>query len=159
LFEPLWTPDIVEELRRNLISGAKLTPERADEIIREMSEGSLLALIDGYQALILRMTNHPKDRHVLAAAVFAKADLILTFNLRDFRRVQLAPYQALAQSPDDLLTEFAFTSFAEMQIALERPVRRLPPPLQSMEDVLDRLEKTVPIFADSMRVRMLADQL
>jgi PIN domain len=47
LFEPLWTPDIVEELRRNLVSGAKLTPERADEIIREMSEGSLIALIDG----------------------------------------------------------------------------------------------------------------
>lgn len=43
-FEALWTPDIVEELRRNLVSGAKLTPARAGEIIREMSEGSLLAL-------------------------------------------------------------------------------------------------------------------
>jgi predicted nucleic acid-binding protein len=35
-----------------------------------------LSLTDG-------MTNHPEDRHVLAAAVRANAEVIVTFNLND----------------------------------------------------------------------------
>lgn len=30
------------------------------------------------------MTNEPKDRHVLATAVGANAEVMVTFNLRDF---------------------------------------------------------------------------
>lgn len=34
--------------------------------------------------LISQMTNHEGDRHVLAAAVFAEAQIIVTFNLKHF---------------------------------------------------------------------------
>jgi hypothetical protein len=36
------------------------------------------AEVDGYQDLVDQMTNHPKDRHVLAAAVAARADFIVS---------------------------------------------------------------------------------
>jgi hypothetical protein len=55
------------------------------------------------------MTNDPGDRHVLAAAVFAGASLIVTFNLKDFSEKALAPWQIEAQHPDTFLcTLYAF---------------------------------------------------
>jgi hypothetical protein len=49
------------------------------------------------------MTNHPKDRHVLAAAVACGAQTIVTFNLKDFPPDALAPWSVEAQSPDEFL--------------------------------------------------------
>ncbi|NJN13586.1 MAG: hypothetical protein HC815_39095 [Richelia sp. RM1_1_1] len=45
------------------------------------------------------MTNDPGDRHVLAAAVVAKADIIVTSNLKDFREKDLVSWGVKAQSP------------------------------------------------------------
>ncbi|MFC4128768.1 hypothetical protein [Nocardia rhizosphaerae] len=42
------------------------------------------ALVERYDELVQRMENHPKDRHVLAAAIHGNADVLLTFNLKDF---------------------------------------------------------------------------
>ena len=49
------------------------------------------------------MKNHPKDRHVLAAAVRTGAQTIVTFNLKDFPAEALAPWNIVAQSPDEFL--------------------------------------------------------
>lgn len=43
------------------------------------------------------------DRHVLAAAIEAEADSILTWNLRDFPDFCLTPHGLRAETPDDLL--------------------------------------------------------
>jgi hypothetical protein len=42
------------------------------------------AMVENYEHLIDSMTNHPKDRHVLAAAVAAEANLIVTLDTRHF---------------------------------------------------------------------------
>lgn len=51
------------------------------------------------------MTNDPKDRHVLAAAVRASAEVIVTFNLRDFPDSAVKPYDVAAVHPDDFLLD------------------------------------------------------
>lgn len=51
--------------------------------------------------------NHPKDRHVLAAAVAAGADLIITCNLRDFRPEDCRQYGIEAVHPDAFLLGIA----------------------------------------------------
>jgi hypothetical protein len=62
-------------------------------------------LVTGYETLIDAVTlPDPDDRHVLAAAIRAGADLIVTFNLKDFPEKDLKPYGIEAQHPDDFLT-------------------------------------------------------
>jgi hypothetical protein len=61
------------------------------------------AWIEDYDPLIPTMTNHHKDRHVLAAAVRTGAQTIVTFNLKDFPEASLTPWNVEAQSPDDFL--------------------------------------------------------
>ena len=61
-------------------------------------------LVTGYESLIPALTlPDPDDRHVLAAAIRAGADLIVTFNLKDFPAGALAPYGIKARHPDEFL--------------------------------------------------------
>lgn len=43
----------------------------------------------------------PDDRHVLAAAIRCRADVIVTMNLRDFPSEGLAAFGMEAQHPDE----------------------------------------------------------
>jgi predicted nucleic acid-binding protein len=47
-------------------------------------------MVEVPEGLAKVMTNHPGDRHVLAAAVTAKADIIVTSNLKHFKPKDLA---------------------------------------------------------------------
>ena len=159
LYFPLWSPDILNGLRTNLLSDADLPPQSVDRLILAMNRSFPAAFVDNYQHLIPNMTNHPRDRHVLATAVFVKADLILTFNLRHFRPQQLAPHSIKAQSPDEFLAELATTSYAAICDALDLQVRPLQRPPRSIGDILTRLDTSAPTFARLMRNRMLSDGL
>lgn len=52
---------------------------------------------------VLAVTNQEKDRHVLAAAVNEKLDIIITFNLRDFEIQHLEKWGVKAVHPDAYL--------------------------------------------------------
>jgi len=60
-------------------------------------------MIANFEDVIPLMRNHPKDRHVLAAAAKAGCDCILTEYLGDFPFDVLTPYGVAAISPDDFL--------------------------------------------------------
>ena len=47
----------------------------------------------------------PNDRHVLAAAILAGAQAIITLNLGDFPDGKLAPYNVEAKHPDDFVLD------------------------------------------------------
>lgn len=61
-------------------------------------------LVTGYEGRIdnLKLPD-PDDRHVLAAAIQAQAQVIVTFNLRDFPVSALQAHGIEAQHPDDFL--------------------------------------------------------
>ena len=62
-------------------------------------------LVTGYQDLIPSLSlPDPDDRHVLAAAIVGRCDVIVTQNLKDFPEGALAPYGIDAQHPDDFLS-------------------------------------------------------
>ncbi len=68
-----------------------MTADQAAHRETEIREHFGEAWVEGYEDLIPSMTNHDKDRHVLAAAVRSGAETIVTYNLKDFPRSALAP--------------------------------------------------------------------
>lgn len=105
LYRPLWSMDILAELRRNLIRKARLTARKADLRINDMRESFPRSLVESYQPWIPQLTTHPSDRHVLAVAIQSGAGIIVTSNLRHFPPTALAPFNVTAQSPDAFLCD------------------------------------------------------
>lgn len=68
-----------------------------------MDEAFSDALITGYEPLVGGMTNDEGDRHVLAAAVVGRADVIVTSNVKHFPRHTLDPLSIEALEPDRFL--------------------------------------------------------
>lgn len=101
LFRVRWTADILDEVRRSVL---KKNPDLADSL-EEQFEAMRIAFpeswIEGYQPLIhgLELPD-PDDRHVLAAALRASAQVIVTNNLKDFPTERVGEFNIEAQSAD-----------------------------------------------------------
>lgn len=106
LYRAKWTDAIHDEWTRNVLKDRPdLTPEQLQRTRDLMNAHVRDCLVTGYETLIDAITlPDPKDRHVLAAAIRAGADVIVTFNLKDFPENDLKPYGIEAQHPDDFLT-------------------------------------------------------
>jgi hypothetical protein len=89
LYLPRWSRDIMLETKRALETRLGLSPEQTAHLFDELGVHFADAWVEGYETLIPAMTNHPKDRHVLAAAVRCGAQMIVTFNLKDFPKARL----------------------------------------------------------------------
>ena len=106
LYEPLWSDRI---LREWVLATAKLGPVAP---VQAEGEAALLrarfprAMVRENPAIEARLLlPDANDRHVLAVAVAAGADCIVTFNARDFPRHLLAEEGILRRDPDGLLWE------------------------------------------------------
>jgi len=105
LFDPRWSADLMDEVRRNLTLKLGVPADKAERRVNRMTVSFPLAAVEGYEQLIPAMTNQQKDRHVLAAAIRADADLIVTTNLKDFPVSALEPYGIEAVHPDEFLLD------------------------------------------------------
>ena len=151
LFSPRWTDEILSETQRALVQDlgwpTKLVESRHLALRSNFPE----ALVEGYEPLIERVQNDPKDRHVLAAAIWADCGVIATFNLADFPAEHLEPWGVEAQHPSDLLISlFDLNPVAVVskidEIAADRQV--------TQESELRTLNRHVPSF-----IRLVAEQL
>jgi hypothetical protein len=81
------------------------------------------------------------DRHVLAAAIKGRADLIVMANLKDFPADKLDRWGIESQHPDEFLThQFHLSQPAFLQ-AVKTVRMRLKNPPKSVEDYLDTLRR------------------
>jgi hypothetical protein len=69
LYEPKWSEDIIRETIRTLESKLGWPSSLTAHLQTELRDHFGEAWISGYEALMPRMTNHERDRHVVAAAV------------------------------------------------------------------------------------------
>lgn len=98
-------------------------------------------LVDGYEELIAGLElPDADDRHVLAAAIRAGAQTIVTANLSDFPAKVLLPYDVEAQHPDDfVLAQIDLAPGAVLNV-LRAQADSLKNPPRSIGDVLDTLQ-------------------
>lgn len=123
LFQPLWSQDILDELQRNMLRHG-VAKSGVDHRIGQMVEHFPAAMVTGHQTLVVAMTNDPKDRHVLAAAVRGRAELIVTENARDFPPTSTKPYDIEVNSQDAFLLDQWDLDRAAVRRALIRQVSR-----------------------------------
>lgn len=92
LYRAKWTDAIHDEWTRNVLENRPdLKPEQLQRTRELMNAHVRDCLVTGYETLIEAVTlPDPDDRHVLAAAIRAGADLIVTFNLGIFLRTEAA---------------------------------------------------------------------
>ncbi|MDR3360146.1 MAG: PIN domain-containing protein [Bifidobacteriaceae bacterium] len=83
---PKWTERILDEVFRNLRANRPdLDSTRLVRTRRLMNDAIRDVTVTGYEHLIDQLNlPDPDDRHVLAAAIHAEAQVIVTRNLRDF---------------------------------------------------------------------------
>lgn len=158
-FRPLWSADVLEELRRNLVRHAGLAPEAAQRRINQMAAAFTDAMVTGYDALTAHMTCDPKDRHVLAAAVAGHAGVLVTFNVKDFPPESLAPHGLGVATPDDFLLDQLELYPGTVGAALADQVRTSQRPRLSYAELLGRLERSgVPVFVATVRRHQFDDR-
>src|SRR5690606_5260717 len=103
LYLPKWSARILDETDRTL-SGNLGWPEdlvryRREQLMTHFPE----ACVAGFEPIESCLKNDPKDRHVLAAAIRARCEVIVTFNLRDFPPEALSDWDVEVQHPSKFL--------------------------------------------------------
>lgn len=107
LYLPVWSDEILAETRRTQVQRLGWQERIADSFQTELRQAFPESLAVGYDHLVGQCMNDAKDRHVLACAIHSKAEVILTFNLRDFSEEALSPWGVTAKHPQEyLLTLF-----------------------------------------------------
>jgi hypothetical protein len=94
------------------------------------------------------MENDPKNRHVAAAALKVSAQVIVTSNLRDFKKL---PEGIEAQSPDEFLCNLFGLGPAGMVALVRAQAAALKRPPVSFEQVLGGLATVVPEFSAAIK--------
>jgi hypothetical protein len=83
----------------------------------------------------------PKDRHVLAAAIHGRADVIVTYNLKDFPVEVLETYGLHAQHPDEFIGHLIDLAPNAVVAAAKAHRQSLRNPAKSVAEYLDTLER------------------
>jgi predicted nucleic acid-binding protein len=102
-----WTEQILDECFASLKARRPDLTEASLQRTRTLMNAAVRdSLVTGYEPLIegLRLPD-ADDRHVLAAAIRAGAQVIVTSNLKDFPANGLLPFGIEARSPDDFVLQ------------------------------------------------------
>ena len=107
LVQAKWTNRILDEVFENLLANR---PDLAPAALARTRALMVCAvrdcLVTGYEPLVNSLDlPDPDDRHVLAAAIRARAQVIVTSNLRDFPSECLAQWDIEAKSPDEFVSD------------------------------------------------------
>jgi predicted nucleic acid-binding protein len=146
LYVPRWTAEIMEEVSRNLVSKFHTTPDQARHREEQLRRAFPSAWVDdGYKLLTPWMSNDFKDRHVLAAAIMSKSELIVTYNRKDFPKRALDPFGVTCKGPSSFLRDLYDL---EPSVAIRKLVEQAEFLGISLEDLLERMKRSVPGFVE-----------
>ena len=143
LYIPKWTDKIHEEWTRNLLlNRPDLTASQLSRTTKAMSMAFPEATVHYYEALITSIDlPDPNDRHILAAAIQARAQVIVTANLKDFPQNCLNQYDIGVQHPDEFITYLLQLNPQAVLSAFRTQVTNLKNPSKTAQEVIQNLRK------------------
>ena len=150
---PRWTARIHEEWMGNLVAAGRASLDRLqrtrDLIDRALPGADVPGWEQHMSGLVLP---DPDDCHVLAAALAAGANTILTMNLRDFPTSALSPLGVEAVHPDAFLCELYDADPELLRASAEAAHTNLSRSAPSFADYLDSLERqALPALVQRLR--------
>lgn len=141
LYRAKWTEQIHEEWIRNVLKNRPDLSRESLEYTRCLMNKSVRdCLVTGYEFLIPSLELPDiDDRHVLAAAIRSQANIILTFNLKDFPKPLLEAYEIEVLHPDEFISDLLDLNAAKVlkTVATHRQSLKKPP-------------KTVGVYLDTL---------
>ncbi|MEA2574269.1 MAG: hypothetical protein QOH93_1567 [Chloroflexia bacterium] len=154
LYRVYWTEDILAEVENNLVLSGRTSREQASRLTETLRSVFPEAIVRNHHSLIGAMTNHPKDRHVLAAAIASGSQVIITDNLRDFPKDVLDQYNIEAQAADEFLTNLLDLAPGVMTRIVMDQASDLRKPAMTVAELLTILGRQAPTFAEQLRNRI-----
>ena len=148
LYQPIWSEEIIIEMKRALERQIGLAPGKTAYLERELRRHFPDSWVTGFETLVHKMTNDEKDRHVLAAAVRAGAQVIVTFNKRHFPPASTSRWNVEAVGPGAFLQELYV---AAPSVVTERIRQQATNLERSLTAQLKVLAKAVPSFVEIIR--------
>jgi len=105
MYRPLWSEQILMEMTGALRIKLNRTPAEVTWRKNQMCEAFPEAMVSVPDELLKAVECVPdvNDRHVLAAAIMARANTIVTQNTKHFPKECLARFGVLCQTADDFL--------------------------------------------------------
>jgi len=155
-----WTDAIHEEWIRNVVRNQPTVSREKAEKVRDLMNLNVRdCLVTGYENLIDRLAlPDPDDRHVLAAAIHAGAEAIITFNLKDFPETTLVTHGIAGIHPDEFVAMLFDTAPGPVCGAVKRQREGLKNPPKTAEQLLTTLENQG-LFQTVARLRQFIDVL
>jgi len=143
----------MDEWKRNLLQRRPELKASIDAQIAAMGRAFPESLIDGADDLIPSLDlPDPDDRHVLATAIRAGAEHIVTENLKDFPDHKLQPFGITAVTADDFLSS-TFELYPADALGAMRTMRKAykNPPFKPGEFIFDLQAKGLPKLASMLK--------
>ncbi|WP_245623346.1 PIN domain-containing protein [Spirillospora albida] len=139
LVQARWTNRILDEVCRNLTANQPdISSDKLSRLRERMNAAIPGALVENFEGLKLPDAD---DRHVLAAAIRAGAEVIVTSNLKDFPTDALSGFGVEAKGPDDfVLDQLHLDENIVRDCVHQIAVSRTRPP-KTYAAILDALER------------------
>ncbi len=145
-YRPFWNEQILAEMAKALRTKIGLSDAQVQWRLDQINAAFPIATISVMPEFLKAVDCIPDkaDRHVLAAAIMAHADVIVTENLRRFPRPCLEKFGVRSQTADDFLTQ-QYHAFP--QLVLDKLDDQAIGIAKDRKFVVNSPKKTVPEFS------------
>jgi hypothetical protein len=137
LYRPKWSPEVQAEAIRNRPPG--VSEQAVNGRFAQMHKVFPAANTTGYEQLAPQMRADEKDKHVLAAAVQSKADVLVTENIKDFDPPSNGSHAMKVERTSEFLNRVLDDNPGKVVTALQKMVDRNRRAPQTLPELIDKM--------------------